>query len=397
MPTFVFISPDFPKNYQSFVVNLKAVGFKVLGIGATPYYELSQVLKDNLTEYYYCSNMNDYVNLFTAVAYFCYKHGKIDFLESNNEYWLESDAKLRLDFNIQGLKPSDLRGIKHKSVMKDYYRLANVKHADFAIVTEPVHFDQFVETHGYPVFVKPDVGVGATDSYKISNEEEKQVFFSRKLHVPYIIEPFIEGLIMSYDGIVDHQGKVIFATSHVFPVANDEIAKGHVDDYYYSTPEIDPVLVEHGNNVIKAFDLRGRNFHLEFFKVTKTTKFANKGEYVGLEVNMRSPGGYIPDMICVASNVNYYQLYALMMKGEEVAIEPNRSKYYGLEVSRRKEWLGEYFYTNDEILNLYREVIVDYGVYPEILATGMGDYYFVVKYDNLEMALAFKDAVLKRK
>ena len=34
------------------------------------------------------------------MAFLIYKHGRIDWLESNNEYWLERDARLRTDFNI---------------------------------------------------------------------------------------------------------------------------------------------------------------------------------------------------------------------------------------------------------------------------------------------------------
>ena len=69
MENFIFMSPDFPKNYQSFVVALKKNGFNVLGIGGTPYHELTQTLKDNLTEYYYCPDKNHIESLFRAVAF----------------------------------------------------------------------------------------------------------------------------------------------------------------------------------------------------------------------------------------------------------------------------------------------------------------------------------------
>ncbi|MFQ7537546.1 MAG: hypothetical protein ACLRL6_09515 [Clostridium sp.] len=36
-----------------------------------------------------------------AVAWFTYKHGKIDWIESNNEYWLRQDAALRRDFHVE--------------------------------------------------------------------------------------------------------------------------------------------------------------------------------------------------------------------------------------------------------------------------------------------------------
>ena len=53
------------------------------------------------------------------MAFFIFKYGRIDWLESNNEYWLERDAALRTDFHItSGFKTSDMPRIKYKSKMK---------------------------------------------------------------------------------------------------------------------------------------------------------------------------------------------------------------------------------------------------------------------------------------
>ena len=98
---FIFVSPDFPNTYYNFCKELKKQGVTVLGISSTPYDQLSQDCRDALTEYYRVDNMEDYSQMFKAVAFFSFKYGKIDFIESNNEYWLEQDAKLRSDFNIK--------------------------------------------------------------------------------------------------------------------------------------------------------------------------------------------------------------------------------------------------------------------------------------------------------
>lgn len=397
MENFIFISPDFPKNYENFCVALKRVGFNVLAIGGTPYHELTQTLKDNVTEYYYCPDLGDYDSVYKATAYYIYKYGRISFLESNNEHWLVSDARLRADFNIEGLKPDELVYIKHKSKMKERYRIAGVKYASYALVNTHADFDDFLEDFGYPLFIKPDVGVGANDSYKIANEEEKFEFFKNKKNLTYIVEPFIDGVITSFDAIVDLNGEVVFATSHVFPVANEQIAQGNSDDYYYSPLAVEEPLFTVGQAVVKAFNIKGRNVHLEFFKLTHDTTFAKAGEYIGLEVNMRSPGGYIPDMISLACKVDYYDIYARMMKGLAIGEQNIDKRSIGLEVSRRKEYLSEYFYTNEEIESMFASVIVDKGLYPEILARGMGDYYFVGLFEDLNTALAFKSEVLRRK
>ena len=46
---FVFISPQFPQSYWNFCDRLKARGVNVLGIGDTPYDELSKELRHSLT------------------------------------------------------------------------------------------------------------------------------------------------------------------------------------------------------------------------------------------------------------------------------------------------------------------------------------------------------------
>ena len=95
MKNFVFISPNFPMTYWKFCRELKNNGMRVLGIGDSPYDDLLQELRDSLDEYYKVSSLENYDEVFKAVAFFTYKYGKIDWLESNNEYWLMRDAALR--------------------------------------------------------------------------------------------------------------------------------------------------------------------------------------------------------------------------------------------------------------------------------------------------------------
>ena len=95
MKNFVFISPNFPVNYWKFCAELKNNGLRVLGIGDCPYDELLPELRASLHEYYKVSSLENYDEVFRAVAFFTYKYGKIDWLESNNEYWLMRDAALR--------------------------------------------------------------------------------------------------------------------------------------------------------------------------------------------------------------------------------------------------------------------------------------------------------------
>ena len=113
MQNFIFISPNFPTNYWQFCRELKNNGMNVLGIGDQPYDELKPELKDSLNEYYKVGSLENYDEVYRAVAFFAFKYGRIDWLESNNEYWLERDAALRTDFHItSGFQTSDMPRIK---------------------------------------------------------------------------------------------------------------------------------------------------------------------------------------------------------------------------------------------------------------------------------------------
>ena len=185
MRNVVFISPNFPTNYWQFCQELKNNGMNVLGVGDQPYGELLPELKANLTEYYRVDNLEDYDQVYRAVAYFIFKYGRIDFLESNNEYWLEQDARLRTDFHITtGFQLSDIPRIKYKSKMKEYYHKAGIRTARYHLVSDAAGCQKFLEKVGYPVVVKPDNGVGAAATYKLTCDEDLVFFMDTYVRRP---------------------------------------------------------------------------------------------------------------------------------------------------------------------------------------------------------------------
>ena len=149
MKNFVFISPHFPSSYWRFCLALKNRGFRVLGIGDAPYNELGEECRFALDEYYCCANMEEYENEKRAVKYFEDKYGKIDYLESNNEFWLEKDARLRSDFNITtGPTLEDIEKYKLKSLQKKFYEKAGLKTARYILVDTLENAIKFVEEVG---------------------------------------------------------------------------------------------------------------------------------------------------------------------------------------------------------------------------------------------------------
>ena len=149
---FVYISPNFPEAFRFFCVRLHENGVNVLGVGDAPYDDLHEDLKYCLTEYYRVDSLENYDEVLRAVGYFTGRYGKIDWIESNNEYWLELDAALRTDFNVTtGLKTPDMAKIKHKSAMKEYYRNAGIPVARARFATTLEDALGFVREVGFPV------------------------------------------------------------------------------------------------------------------------------------------------------------------------------------------------------------------------------------------------------
>lgn len=394
---FVFLSPNFPKTYYHFTKGLKKNGVTTLGIGDEPYEQLCQELKDSLVEYYKVNSLENYDEVYRACAFFAFKYGKIDWLESNNEYWLLRDAQLRTDFNITtGLNNDTVDGIKYKSAMKAYYERADVPTARYHLVSTLEKGLEFIKKVNYPVVVKPDNGVGAYATYKLKNEDDLRNFYNNLPHVQYIMEEYINGTIVSYDGICDSNRNIIFETSHTFPDPVMDIVNEQLDTWYYSKKEIPADLKDAGRRTIKSFQSNARFFHCEFFRLNEDKEgLGKRGDILGLEVNMRPPGGYTPDMMNFANDIDVYQIWANMVCYDEGFFDPNQRPYCCVYASKRKGY--EYVHSTEEVLEKYKDSIKMYEVMPEVLAGAMGNYAFIARFTSEEEAIEFAHYTLERK
>ena len=389
---FVFVSPHFPKTYWNFCDRLRRNGVNVLGIGDAPFDEIPNELKDCLTEYYRVDNLGNYDEMVRAVGYFTFHYGKIDWLESNNEYWLEMDAQLRTDFNITtGAQNDFIQRIKFKSKMKESYRAAGVPVARHHMVCTIDAARDFIQTVGYPVIVKPDNGCGAEATYKLKNDEDLQSFFAKLPSVPYIMEEYISGTIVSFDGVADSHCVPLFYTSNVFTTPLLDIVSQKGDLAYWTQKSVPAALKDVGFRTIKAFGAKSRFFHCEFFQLSEDKPgLGKKGDYVALEVNMRPAGGYTPDMINFANSVDCYQIWADMVYYDEVRnLDLNGPKYYCVYASRRD--CHTYKHSHEQIMARYGSRMKMCDELPLALRLDMGDRMYTV---NLRTS-AERDAFIR--
>lgn len=335
----VFLSPHFPPNYYLFPLRLREFGVNVLGVADADYQSLRPELRQSLTEYYKVADMHNYDELVRAFGLFTHRYGKIDRVDSFNEYWLETEAKLRTDFNILGVKSDTIQRIKRKSLMKARFRQAKVAVAEGEAYINDNQAWTFVRKFGFPIIAKPDIGVGASQTYKITSDTELTDFLQYKNRGDYFLEQFIEGKIQSFDGLTDRDGKMVFFTAHEYSRGVLEAVNEDFDIFYYSFRDIPEDLENAGKALVDAFEVKERFFHFEFFR-------KEDGSLVGLEVNMRPPGGLTTDMYNYANDFDIYHEWASLVTRNKFTAKWSRP-YHVVYVGRKKN--KNYRHSHDEI------------------------------------------------
>ena len=398
MKNFIFISPNFPTNYWHFCRELKNNGLNVLGIGEQPYDELSQELKDSLNEYYKVNSLENYDEVYRAVAFFTFKYGRIDWLESNNEYWLEKDAQLRTDFNItSGFQTKDISFIKFKSKMKEFYKKAKITVARYHLVKDLAGCRKFIKKVGYPVVVKPDNGVGAAATYKLKNDEDLVNFINEyPKEVPYIMEEFLNAQVNSYDAIVDSNGDPIFETGNVTLSNLMEVVINKDDSMYYIHKELPEDIRAAGRATVKSFGVKSRFVHLEFFRMKEDHKGLKlkKGDVMALEVNMRPAGGFTPDMMNFSNSTDVYKIWADMIAFDKTEKAVGETAYCAF-LGRRDE--KEYALSHEELVAKYSANMKMVERIPFALSGAMGNQMYLANFATQEEMEAFyKDACLAK-
>ncbi len=358
----VFLSPHFPPNIGLFCIRLREVGATVLGIADAPYESLRPELRDALTEYYRVADMHDMDGLVRALGWLTHRHGRIDRLDSLNEYWLETEAQLRTAFDIPGIRLGAIARIKRKSAMKRIFIRAGIPVAPGRLCRTAAQARAFIDDVGYPVIAKPDVGVGAARTFRIDAEDDLAGYLEQKPPVDYFLEAFVEGDLVSYDGLVDRAGRVVFDASITYGVDVLAAVSG-ADMHYWIDRTVPDDLRDIGRYILDGFRVRERPFHFEFFR-------QSDGSLIALEVNMRQPGGLTIDMWDYGNDIDIYRAWAEVVVRGTTDLAPSRANvvlWAGRKDDRR------YRLTGDEIDRRFRDLIVLHERVPGVFAAAIGN------------------------
>ena len=301
---------------------------------------------------------------------------------------------LRTDFNItSGWQTDDLQRIRFKSGMKEYYRRAGIPAARWHIVDDDAGCMAFIRETGWPVIVKPDDGVGASDTHKLKDEEDLKSFLAAKRpDVSYIMEEFITAQIVSYDAIIDSRGEPLFETGNVTPVSIMDIVNRQDNTLYYIVPELAEDVRAAGRAAVKSFGVRSRFVHFEFFRLTCDQHIGKAGQVVALEVNMRPSGGFSTDMMNYANSTDVYKIWADMIAFDR-STKPAGQRYFCAFAGRRD---GRRFALPHEALcEKYAEQLRMVERVPEALAEAMSNQMYLAVFPTQEEMEAFFADVIR--
>ena len=377
MTRILYLSPAFPPNSHLFCVAAHARGASVLAVGDVPESELPSAARHALDQYVFEPRMGEYDVLLGIVTALIAAHGPIDFVESNGEHWLEVEGRLRDDLGIDGLKAQDVRRLRSKLAMADAFEKAGVPFPPGIRCSSTQAVRDFAATHGLPLVFKPDSGSGAMSTFRVATDAELEAALLLPL-AGHVVQPFVEGDIVTFDGLVDRAGRVVFCTSHAYDRGIMEVRSGALDGFYYSLRSIPPALEEVGRRALAAFALRQRFFHLEFFA-------RPDGSYVALEMNVRPPGGFTTDMMNYACDFDVYALWAAVILGDPLESFSYERKFHAAHAGRRRE--RAYAHPAEALPARLGDTLVAVTPVPEAFAVTMGNTAYLLRHRRLEALL----------
>jgi len=363
----LLISPHFPPPVWKYAQALAAEGAQVLGIADAPWTALPEPLRRSLSDYVRVPDLERYEALEHAARLLVGRHGRLHRVESLNEHWLVHEARLREALHVQGPRPAEVTRLRSKEGMRALFRSQGLPCTEGEPCRTPEQVRAFAERVGWPVVLKPDVGVGAQRTRRCDGPLDLDEALRQPL-AGMVVERFVEGRLTSYDGLCDAQGRVLFQSSQVYGAGVMETVNEQRTASFHSRRTLPTALEALGRAAVAACGLRERFFHVELFE--------ESGGYRLLEVNVRPPGGFIVEMMSHASGGDLYRLWAKMLCGKEVLPVTEPPPLLVAHVGRRRS--TRYRLTHEAAMQQLGAAVWWQGPLPPLLATAMGDDIYLL-------------------
>jgi len=376
---FLYLSPEFPPNFANFILQLEKQGANVWALGEADFYEMPVTLREAI-RYYVRTDLTsieaveealeEILSAKTAMG----TPDRFDVVESHNEIWLGLEAHLNKVLDIPGIRPTELGRLKKKSAMKQQFAACSLPIARGERMTDRDHGLKLAQEIGFPLILKPDEGVGAGSIHKVTDQAMLEDLLPR-LEGDYFMEAFVDAPIVSYDGLVDRDGKLLFENSLTYGDGVLDYVHGK-DTFFYVERHIPEPLRDIGLQLVETFEIYRKFFHFEFFWMD--------GSYMPIEINCRPPGGAILDMMNYSVDDDLYAAYAHMIMGREETAVASEKKHYCAYVGRRDR---DYVFSHNQLLQRLGNALVEFGENPDVFRAAMSRYRYIIRSVSREQML----------
>ena len=382
----LYISPEFPPNYANFTLALDRKGVNIWAVGEADFYEMPETLRSAL-QWYVRTDLSSTEAVDRAIdELFSIQldrgmHPHFDLVESHNEQWLRLEAHINQTRGIDGLRPADMDRLKRKSRMKKLFRDSGLLFAPGELVRSTDQAGELAHQLGFPVILKPDEGVGSAGIHRIEDRNHLMRTLPR-LEESYLLEKFVDAPIVTYDGLTNRDGELIFDSSLTYADGVLDCVQGK-ETFFYVNRSIPQRLTAIGRQLVNRLGIRRKFFHFEFFRIGD--------QYMPIEINCRPPGGAIIDMMNYSTDQDLYAAYAEMLTEAGVTLDGNK-KYYCAYIGRRNR---PYALAHEQVLKRFDDLLVEHGANPDIYHDAMGSYRYIFRSTSKDQLLQTASDILK--
>lgn len=365
----IFVEPAFPTNQREFVRALVDVGANVIAIGESSKESLDGQLRDSLFDYIQVPSVCDEAAMIKAVQFVQSKMW-VDRLEATVEAHIMPVAEVREACSIPGLSVETCYLCRDKPAMKEVLRAAGVPCAQSIGSGDVNDIENFANSVGFPLIIKPRSGAGATGTSKVHNIDELRSALAQSnvgRGGEVAVEEFIEGHEAFYDTISIGGHVVHEFITHYYPNVLEAMRSRWISPQFITTNRIDDVddydeVKTMGRRVIEALKIGTAATHMEWFFGGKGLKFS--------EIGCRPPGVRAWDLYNDSNDLDLYKEWAMAVTYGRPGGKASRRFSAGI-IALRPDQDGQIvgYEGIQEIENRYGQWIIDCHLPPAGTAT----------------------------
>jgi hypothetical protein len=237
--------------------------------------------------------------------------GPFDRVIAFSEFLLDLAATLRARYGVPGATPEETDRFRDKRIMKEVLARAGVRVPRWAAARTPEQVLALAAPLGYPLILKPVRGASSQGVHEVAGPEQLDRLCRRVDLAGYEIEEFVRGDILHADGVVDHDGRILFLSLARYVSTCLDFERGEpLGSVLLTDPDSRARFEPFATEVVAALGLTGSAFHLEFFDTPTGPVF--------LEIGARVPGADVPYVIRDVHGVNLFQLWVDVALGVPV-------------------------------------------------------------------------------